>query len=274
MEEQSIVCIDRHLESLWYSVAELALDRASPRNVHEFHVHPECEININFSGDVSFAIEKTIYPVVPGSVIIARPYGYHHCIYHSDALHRHIWMLFSPTGNEWLLDPFFNRASGTGNLLLFSAEQLRRVEKLCRKMQQRPDSEFAKMNLFFQLLHHLLEAERPNRAEDRLPDGVKQVLNHMEAHYRDKITIRDMARLAHVSINTLERQFAECLNVTPSRYLQRKRLANSAALLSKGSSVAEACAKSGFPDYSNFIAVFRKNYGITPLQYRKQYYHE
>jgi len=50
-------------------------------------------------------------------------------------------------------------------------------------------------------------------------------------------------------------------------------LAIAAKYLAGGCTVAEACEKSGVSDYSYFIALFRKTYGLTPLQYQKKYQH-
>ena len=61
----------------------------------------------------------------------------------------------------------------------------------------------------------------------------------------------------------------QTLNISPSEYIKKKRLANAAKLLSKGYTVSEASSQSGFSDYSNFIALFKKTYGVTPLKYKK-----
>lgn len=51
-------------------------------------------------------VEDQIYSVSAGSVIITRPYEYHHCIYHSNERHRHYLVLFSADNNEKILDIF------------------------------------------------------------------------------------------------------------------------------------------------------------------------
>lgn len=271
MEEKSLLQF-RGLQPFWFSISRVECVRDDAINVHDFHVHPECEIYINLSGDVSFAVENTIYPITPGSVIITKPYEYHHCVYHSDASHKHIWILFSVEQNEQLFDLFFGRKTGTGNLLILSQEQLERVTALCDRMQQETLSEFEKHYLFFRLIRYLYDAESPEHADDHSPESIKLALNYMAQHLQEPMTVQNLAKIAHVSVNTLERHFLENLNTTPSKYLKRKRLANAARMLSGGSSVAEACEQSGFPDYSNFIALFRQSYGITPLQYRKRNY--
>lgn len=94
----------------------------------------------------------------------------------------------------------------------------------------------------------------------------------MAQHLQESMTIQQLAQMVHVSVNTLERQFLDNLNMTPFKSMKRKRLANTSKMLSTGSSVAGSCGKSRFLDYSNFIALFRQNYGITPLRYEKRYH--
>ena len=72
--------------TLRLQVAYSELDSKSKQNTFDSHIHNECEIYINLSGDVSFVVENKVYPIVPGSIIITRPGEYHHCVYHSNAL--------------------------------------------------------------------------------------------------------------------------------------------------------------------------------------------
>ena len=71
------------------NISQVALGAHSPLNHNEPHMHHECEIYVNLCGEVSFAVEDRIYPVRRGSVIITRPYEFHHCIYRANKLHEH-----------------------------------------------------------------------------------------------------------------------------------------------------------------------------------------
>ena len=82
------------------------ITKSSNENVNHSHIHDECEIYVNLSGDVSFIVENKIYPVKPGDIIISKPFEYHHCVYHSNKLHKHFWILFSSSGNEDMLNIF------------------------------------------------------------------------------------------------------------------------------------------------------------------------
>ena len=124
--------------------------------------------------------------------------------------------------------------------------------------------------MFFLLIHLLELAELSEvLAEKHLPD-VAAALDYIEQRYHMPMTVAEIAEAVHVSVNTLERHFDEVLHMSPSVYLKKKRLGIAAELLYRGETVSEACRKSGFGDYSGFIALFRKAYGTTPLQYQKQ----
>ena len=74
-----------------FQISYAEIDAESPFNTNETHIHKECEIYVNLSGDVFFEVENHIYPVSRGSVIITRPYEYHHCVYRTNELHAHYW---------------------------------------------------------------------------------------------------------------------------------------------------------------------------------------
>ena len=67
------------------------------------------------------------------------------------------------------------------------------------------------------------------------------------------------------------RSFKKYLGVSPSAYLNAKRL-NYAAnlLLHSDQKVIDVAYASGFQSLSRFYHAFKKEFGVSPLQYRKQ----
>ncbi|MBQ7034025.1 MAG: helix-turn-helix transcriptional regulator [Clostridia bacterium] len=247
--------------------AELYAD--SVENVDDSHIHEECEIYVNLSGDVSFVVENHIYPIKPGDIIITRPFEYHHCVYHSNKLHRHFWILFSSSGNEYLLDAFFNRKSGNANHLFLSPEDTDALISLCYKMTEEEPLQSRKYYNFFKLITILQNANAVKGNAVNYPSDTYYAIKYINSYFGNDISVYEIAKGAHVSVNTLERHFKRTLNISPYEYIKKKRLTNALKLLSNGCTVAEASSQSGFPDYSNFIALFKKTYGITPLKYKK-----
>lgn len=243
------------------------LTAQSEENVREHHVHPECEIYLNLSGDVDFMVENHLYPIAPGDVILTRPYEYHHCIYRSNALHKHFWILFSCEGNEALLDLFFHRPAGEQNRLTLPPTAAAELIEVCRALMDGKTP----YPLFFRMLSLLRSGTSSAPGGAALPPDVVLALEGIHTHLAAPLSITALAQQSHVSLNTLERHFKAHIGVTPQAYLRQKRLARAAELLAQGSSVGDACVRSGFPDYAHFIALFRQHFGVSPLRYQRQH---
>ena len=252
------------------NIRYVEIDSNSPENVYDSHIHTECEIYINISGDVSFMVEDHIYPIVPGSIIITRPYEYHHCLYHGNSIHKHFWILFSAEQNEHLFERFFKRSIGCDNLLTVPPERLQDLCSLCHKIYNGAVSESEKLYLFFKLIHVLNTADIPDVMAENFPEDISTAISYITSNLSDPITVKEIASASHVSVNTLERHFATYMHISPSAFIRKKRLANAAEKLYNGFSVLDACQSSGFSDYSNFISLFKKTYGVTPLKYKNQ----
>lgn len=93
----------------------------------------------------------------------------------------------------------------------------------------------------------------------------------MEANYMFNLSIPDFARLAQRSVAVFKREFYEYYHTTPGRWLTRKRLECAKHLLDKSKkNISEISTESGFENVSHFCRVFKENFGVPPLQYRKK----
>lgn len=235
-----------------------------------YHTHEECEIYINLEGDVSFMVESNIYPIRPGSVIITRPFEFHHVIYHSNALHRCVILSFLSNGNEEILDFLFDRPHSTNNLIQLSGENLSTLLELCSRIQREDRTPVTRQIDFLRMLSIFREGSYVefDVSTQRYPD-VRIAVEYINRHLNANFTIRQLAEISHVSVNSLERHFSKVLNMSPYFYMTKKRLSKAAEFLQQGESVTYAALESGFADYSHFIALFKRHYHQTPLQYQK-----
>ena len=255
------------------SVSHVDLDAGSTLNHNESHIHSACEIYLNLSGDVVFEVENRIYPIHRGSVIITRPYEYHHCIYLSEKRHEHFWITFSAAERDEFLKMFFSREKGKDNLILLDEKQL---ESLCRVLEGllRNEMDRLQQRIDFLRIFQILSAgksEEHTLSSSQLPGDVALALRFMDDHLAEELDMGAIAAACSVSVTTLERHFKDAFHSTPFAMLRKKRLFCSMEHLRKGDSVAEAALKSGFSDYSNYIQLFKKQFGITPLCYKKKF---
>lgn len=234
------------------------------------HIHAECEIYVNLGGDVSFMVEDHLYPIRYGNIVITRPYEYHHCIYHTKMRHPHFWILFSGENNEKLLEMFFGRQKGKRNLFALGNEQTQELVELCYTLCEQPKSEIEKYFCFFKMLRLFEQAEEIGGGSIGVQNEMALVLQTIHRDYAEKLSVRSLAEGAHISVSTLERWFEENLHMTPSVYIKKIRLANAARLLAERYSVTETAERCGFSEVSAMISLFKKQYGMTPLQYKKK----
>ena len=247
-----------------------AEDIADPEHSLGQHTHAECEIYFHLGGDVSFMVEDKIYPIQYGNVILTRRGEYHHCIYHKTTKHCHFCILFSGEESDKLLEMFFAREKGEGNLLLLSKMQILELTGICEGFLRGQMSAVEKYFSYLKMLHILESAEKMGEERVQAQGEVTSVLQIIQRSFTQKITVADLATEVHMSVSTLERWFMAHLNMTPSQYIKKLRLENVARLLAENNSVTEAAVKSGFTDVSAMIVQFKERYGVTPLQYKKR----
>ncbi len=252
-----------------FSAAYSELEANSKWNIHSSHVHDQCEIYVNVSGDASFIVEDVIYPVKPGDVIITRPFEHHHSVYHSNKKHKYFWILFSSTGNEELLDIFFKRKLGKANRLTPPLDKLDELISVCHELTKEENDPLTKYGNFFRLMLLLKSCSVGESTGKKFSSDITLAIEYIDANFSRPLKVEEIASAAHVSVNTLERHFIKGLNLTPSAYIRKKRLSNAVKLLSQGYTVSQAAEQSGFRDYSGFISLFRRTYGLTPLKYKK-----
>ena len=255
------------------SVRYVQMDPSVSRNRHDTHVHKECEIYVNLSGNVSFEVENHIYPISRGSVIVTRPFEYHHCIYHSNERHDHFWIIFSADEKQEFLELFFDREKGKNNLILLGEEQLNEACCLMKRLTDDKADSLSRRICFLQLMQVLRQSRNGvgTNVDHNLPTDVVMALRFMEEHLAEEFDSHALAAACNVSVNTLERHMKDALGFTPFAMLRKKRLVASLERLREGDTVTEAALKSGFSDYSNYIQLFRKQFGLTPLQYKKKF---
>ena len=140
---------------------------------------------------------------------------------------------------------------------------------ICHRLTDGCEDEAEKYYLFFKLINLLNNANTVNAQDNSGGDSIIKAISCINNNLSRNISVTEIARECNVSVNTLERRFLRELNISPSAYIRKKRLANAAKLLSEGHSVTEAAEMSGFADCSNFIFLFKKAYTISPLQYKK-----
>lgn len=124
------------------------------------------------------------------------------------------------------------------------------------------------ITLLVQLRRSRLKNEAtPAKAEK--PGRLDQVLQYIEDNLSHKITLEDVARHFFVSESTITQLFRRKMGDSFYHCVTQRRLIAAKTLIAQGISMENVSEKVGFVDYSAFYRAFKKEYGISPAQYRK-----
>ena len=127
--------------------------------------------------------------------------------------------------------------------------------------------------------HFLLELRNAITKTRNNPESEKNMLvikvtAYLEDHYSSAITLDELAQLVHLSKDYLCTLFKKYTHHTIIDYLIKIRLGHACTFLMQypDKTAAEIGNMCGFASPSYFGKIFRKNYGITPNEYRKTRY--
>lgn len=135
--------------------------------------------------------------------------------------------------------------------------------------------EFTVREALSRLVFLLTRQSRPDRAPPsekaaRDQARLKRMLQYIEMHFFEEITVEQIAQAAAVSKSECLRCFRGVTGAAPIQYVKQYRLQRAAELLAstdrKISSIAVNC---GFRDMGYFSKAFRETNGCTPGEYRK-----
>ena len=245
------------------------LEHAAPKpSFPQPHSHDCYEFYINFSGDVSFLVNDKLYAVQRGDLIISRPGEMHVSIIQSPCLYKSYCFYIRKTA----LTAFADRPDMHHHIRFRESDRDRLMEVIQRLHQAESEgNEIERTAWVYHLLGILNGTTEPELVSvpAPLPEKLQEILTYINSSFSDLHSVTDIAQRFYISTATLTRWFREYLQMTPKSYLEARRLAYSKDLLLRGLSVTDVSSITGFSSCSRFIYVFRKAFGVTPLQYQK-----
>lgn len=97
---------------------------------------------------------------------------------------------------------------------------------------------------------------------------VKEMIDYIQSHYAEKISIHDLSEKLHTSHTTLHTKFKKATNYTFNDFLNRYRIMKAIEFMHEEHTlIYEVASKVGFIDYKYFSQVFKKYTGYSPSQF-------
>lgn len=262
------------------------------------HSHDHCEMFVHIAGNMDIFAEKTTYHLYGGEIRIYSS-GELHCGNIGQKQHVEWYQVDFPPeflefeGSKDLMKMFFDREFGTGNVFVpEDQEEICRllseifacidndpltvhfqrsalIQVLCRACRAYCDAQKACQSMQYEINRDNFSIE--NLHSEQKKDALNQMIDMINEHYMQINSVEELCRIAHYSPSYVNRIFREGINISPYQFLIGKKLNEAKKVLRAGMSVADACEYAGFSDYSNFITLFKRKFGVTPKQYGKQF---
>ncbi|MBN2524066.1 MAG: helix-turn-helix domain-containing protein [Bacteroidales bacterium] len=109
----------------------------------------------------------------------------------------------------------------------------------------------------------------------RFTTGNKRIASiheYLMNNYREEVNLKKLADLVNMAEGSLCRFFKMNMGITLFEYLNKIKIEFACKLLmDPDMSILEVCFDSGFNNISHFNKQFKKNTGVTPMEYRKRF---
>jgi len=217
------------------------------------------------SGSVNFFLPTSSHQLKRDEVFIYFPGETHKIEPSADKSCHYFWFTLDSSTAETVLKALnldFRKAS-VGPVPVNVFERLMSQLALAT-----PQGELEASRLAYDLLTRIAWARRNLRPASNLAEQLRKLID--EEFTQPEINLTALARRLKVHRTTLFRTFRHSQGMTPSSYLQRRRLQQGLALLNQTHlTVEEIALASGYHDSNHFGKAVRNATGKSPTAFRK-----
>lgn len=246
----------------------------------EVHHHDFFEICFLLGGEVRFRVEGKTLTLEPGDMLLINPRELHHAIISRDTLYERIvlwidknFLLELSGGGEDLSACFDTHLPTHSNRLRPTATQRVYLQGLLEKLVgefygSEPGSALYARGLLTQFLVEVNRISAKTKEDSAQEKSlIDRVLRYIGEHYRENLTLEEIASAFYVSKYHLSHAFSHQVGTSIYRYIQFRRLMHARELLEAGAMPGEVYPLCGFGDYTNFYRAFKNAYGCSPREF-------
>ena len=248
------------------------------------HWHEEAELTLITSGKCIYKIDLVEYEVEEGDILFVPPLFLHSITLGNNkkvSSETYVFHLKFLGGNSTdicstrYLAPIMNQEFSMPYVIKPNHPAYVSLRKIFNQINTTYDEsiigyELALKSLFLQTIFLLLQYSKKVAVPEteQGSDKIKNVLDYIELHYSETITVSQLAKLCYFSDYHFMRFFKKHMNMTCVEYINNLRLEKAVELFEKGnSSIMEVSLSVGFHNLSYFHRAFKKKYRMTPLSF-------
>ncbi len=260
------------------------VEHKSIKTIKRLHWHDYCEVEFICSGHGEHILNNKVQVIGPGSVFLLTPIDFHRIVlpegeqmtlYHinfgSSVLSSELMQRITQLREQYA-DGFAAQVSGS------EAESLQAdFEQLLQEYKKRsPDGVMMMRACLERLCIRIIRLMSNDGVSTPLPSPINDnsaimtAIQYVQYNFRSPITLNETARMVQLSTNYFGELFRKQMGVSFGEYLRSRRLECAHRLLADTKlSISEIARESGFRSMSHFSETFRRRYGLTPTEFRR-----
>lgn len=259
-------------------------DGSDIRLLRPYHRHDAYEFYLFIRGDVNFYLEHSCYHLERGDLLVICPSEMHRCISKDTQTYERIGINIKSSAMMRLssaktdLQRCFDHPADANKLIHLSEEQMGHYielsDHLCRSLESTDFGQDILANSYLSQILVFVSGLLQNSSyftPNIMPSVVYETMTYVKEHLSEKITLEQLSKRFYLDGTYISTQFKKHTGLSLRSYILDQRINLAKQLLSKGENVSEACYRSGFYDYANFIRSFTKCVGISPGKFRRSY---
>lgn len=253
-----------------------AIDDSPDDKDFTMHIHEQCEIYFLVTGDVTYLVEGSEYPLQENSLMIMRPSEAHkpkitgRSRYERYAVNFPLAFADSIDPEGHLFIPFTERQLGKDNMFCPADVDTALVHRLFKEMCEDNSDYNKRLTVTTHLVMLLDTISRAFFAKDSTKHTPKstaeRIVIYVNEHLFEELTIPILAGQFYLSPSQFTRIFKKATGAAPWEYITRKRLTAAKSIIRSGSSAQHAAESCGFRDYSVFYRAYNRYFGCSPKQ--------
>jgi len=248
-----------------------AFNETIPKNLNENHCHDHYELLYVVKGTGKYIVEGVEFVVRPRTLMLFRPFAYHHVSIDESGEYERFVIHFSKTAVPAHVLSMLERISGdddvSGSYYPPSAipEALLSAFDRFEVASVLPEEERAAyVKTLLSEIIILLSASKGEFMLNTEEELGAKVIRYLNSNIERDINLDKLARRFFVSKYHLCRAFKKHNGISIHGYLVQKRITYAKQLIESGETASGAAYKVGFGDYSAFYRAYVKIVGKAP----------